>query len=209
MKTVIWDYNGTILNDAEMSLKIENEMLEKRGLKAGYTLEDYKNLFDMPMLDYYKKIGYTFENESFDDVALEFYDFYDRYFDMCGLNEGVLEKLELSKSKGYRNIILSSCHQDKLKEQCEKLGISDYFEAIIGVDNYVSTSKTDNGKKWMEENSVNACDCVFIGDTSADYATACALGIHDIYLICQGHQSYERLKALHPNTFHSLKEIHI
>ena len=42
MKTIIWDYNGTILNDVGISVKIENEMLERRGLKHDYSLEDYK-----------------------------------------------------------------------------------------------------------------------------------------------------------------------
>ena len=27
MKTLIWDYNGTILDDLDLCLKIENEML--------------------------------------------------------------------------------------------------------------------------------------------------------------------------------------
>lgn len=69
MKTIIWDYNGTILNDVSIAVKIENEMLLRRGLKADYTLEDYKSLFNVPMEDYYRQIGYTFENESFHDVV--------------------------------------------------------------------------------------------------------------------------------------------
>ena len=43
MKTIIWDYNGTILNDVSIAVKIENEMLLRRGLKADYTLDDYKS----------------------------------------------------------------------------------------------------------------------------------------------------------------------
>ena len=85
MKTIIWDYNGTILNDVSIAVKIENEMLLRRGLKADYTLEDYKSLFNVPMEDYYRQIGYTFENESFHDVGVEFYDLYEKYFSECTL----------------------------------------------------------------------------------------------------------------------------
>lgn len=49
MKTIIWDYNGTILNDVSIAVKIENEMLLRRGLNADYTLEDYKSLFNVPI----------------------------------------------------------------------------------------------------------------------------------------------------------------
>ena len=78
MKTIIWDYNGTILNDVSIAVKIENEMLLRRGLKADYTLDDYKSLFSVPMEDYYRQIGYTFENESFHDVGVEFYGLYEK-----------------------------------------------------------------------------------------------------------------------------------
>ena len=97
MKTIIWDYNGTILNDVSIAVKIENEMLLRRGLKADYTLEDYKSLFNVPMEEYYRKIGYTFENESFHDVGVEFYGLYEKHFSECSLNEGVLEKLQEAK----------------------------------------------------------------------------------------------------------------
>lgn len=99
MKTIVWDYNGTILNDVSVAVKIENEMLLRRGLKADYTLEDYKSLFNVPMEDYYRQIGYTFENESIHDVGVEFYGLYEKYFSECTLNKGVLDKLQEAKRK--------------------------------------------------------------------------------------------------------------
>lgn len=207
MKTVIWDYNGTIIDDTELSWKIEIEMLKERNLPAEYTLEDYRRLFNMPMSVYYRQIGYTFENETFEEVAKEFNDIYKMYFDTCRLNEGVLDVLEQSVKKGYQNIILSSCEHHALVEQCEKLNISSYFETIQGIDDFLGGSKIEHGKAWMKKNYIDPHECMFIGDTNADYETACALHVEEIYLVAQGHQSYERLKALHENTYHSFMEI--
>lgn len=207
MKTVIWDYNGTILNDAQISVDIENEMLERRHLKAGYTLEMYRNLYNIPMVDYYKKLGYTFENESFEEVGKEFYSLYDKHFDECGLNEGVLDKLQDAIQKGYQNVILSSCAHDLLVKQCKSLQIDKFFVDIVGVDNLVGGSKVENGKALLKKLDVNVDECVYIGDTNADYHTACSLNIKNIYLVAQGHQSYQRLKELHSNTVYSVKEV--
>jgi phosphoglycolate phosphatase len=207
MKTIIWDYNGTILNDVGISVKIENEMLERRGLKHDYSLEDYKSLFDTPMEDYYRKIGYTFENETFHDVGVEFYSLYEKYFDECSLNDGVLNKLLETNERGYINIVLSSCEDTKLHAQCKQLNIDQYFMDIMGVDNLVSGSKVENGRQWMIDHDTKADECVFIGDTNADYNTAIALGIKNIYLVSTGHQSYERLIKLHDHVVHTVKEI--
>lgn len=207
MKTIIWDYNGTILDDVGITLRIENQMLDKRGMKSNYSVDEYKDVFDTDMLKYYKWLGYTFENETFEDVCVEFNKYYDEYFNECSLNEGILDALKDSKEKGYTNIILSSCSHDKLVSQCKELGIDTYFEKIMGIDNLLGGSKVYVGKEWMESNHIDPNDCMYIGDTNADYNTASELGVTNIYLVSKGHQSYNRLKELHPNVFHSVKEI--
>ena len=80
MKTIIWDFNGTIVDDVQGCLDIENDMLKKRRMKGNYTLEHYRNLFCFPVIDYYKKIGYTFEKETYEDVSIEFNDAYNALF---------------------------------------------------------------------------------------------------------------------------------
>ncbi len=207
MKTVIWDYNGTIIDDVGIAVKIENEMLEKRGLKHDYTLEDYQSLFDTPMEDYYRNIGYTFEKETFHDVGVEFYALYERYFHECSIHEGVIDKIKEAQKKGYTNIILSSCEQNKLLQQCHTLQIDSYFKDMIGVNNLVSGSKVENGLEWLQTHQTSGEECIYIGDTNADYLTAKALHVKQIYLVSNGHQSYERLKKLHQNTVKSVKEI--
>lgn len=158
MKTIIWDYNGTILNDVSIAVKIENEMLLRRGLKADYTLEDYKSLFNVPMEDYYRQIGYTFENESFHDVGVEFYGLYEKYFSECTLNKGVLDKLQEAKEKSYQNIILSSCEHQALVSQCHRLGIDTLFTSIMGVNDLVGGSKVENGLRWLEDTNTDVSE---------------------------------------------------
>ncbi len=209
MKTLIWDYNGTILDDVSITVEIENLMLKERNLPYGYTIEDYRNLFAIPMYDYYLKIGYTFEHETFEDAAKEFTEHYERLFPTCLLNPGVIETLQQSIQKGYRNVILSSCHDGILHEQCKKLGIDHYFEEIMGTDDVLGGSKIHIGLDWMKRHHINPDDCIYFGDTFADQDTAKAMGINKIYFIANGHQSYERLSKINPHTYHTLKEVQL
>ena len=62
-KSIIWDWNGTLLNDAELALFSINVMLKKRLLPT-LSLPEYKQVFNFPVKDYYLRIGFDFEKES-------------------------------------------------------------------------------------------------------------------------------------------------
>ena len=203
MKTVIWDYNGTIIDDVQLCLDIE------RNMRFDFTMEDYRSMFCFPVIDYYRKIGYTFENETYDEISVEFNDMYDNGFAACRLMDGFIEKINESREKGHRNVILSAARHDKLVEQCAQLGIASFFDEILGTDNLLAGSKIDMAKRWMAKSETEPMECMFIGDTLHDYETALALGIGNIFLTCQGHQDYETLKKANAHVVHSLKEVEI
>lgn len=194
MKTVIWDFNGTIIDDAWLCLAIENKMLKDRGMKQPYSMDEYLDLFGFPVIDYYRKLGYTFENESYEVIADEFHQRYDAGFKNVGFVQGFQELLEQSIAKGYRNVILSASRTDKLKQQCELLGIYTFFDEILGIDNLFAGSKVEMAKQWMKESGIDSNDCMYIGDTEHDLQTATSIGVKECYLVACGHQSYEVLK---------------
>ena len=199
MKTLIWDYNGTILDDLDLCLKIENEMLMERHMKAGYTREQYRSLFCFPVIEYYYKLGYTFEHESYEQISVEFNERYDEGFSSCRLTDGFLEKIAEAEEKGYQNVILSACQEEKLLKQTEQLGIAGYFR--------VAESKVEMAKHWMIRSGVNPDECMYIGDTLHDMETAKAIGIRNYVLVACGHQSYEVLRNASDHAVHNLREV--
>jgi hypothetical protein len=58
---VIWDWNGTLLDDTEMCYQIANEMRQERGMQLMRGVEEYRTYFTFPVIDYYRRMGYTFE----------------------------------------------------------------------------------------------------------------------------------------------------
>ena len=209
MKTLIWDFNGTIIDDTQLCLDIERQMLQERGLRSDFTVEEYKELFCFPVIDYYYKIGYTFENETYEEVSVEFNDLYDRGFHTVPLVEGFEEKIQEAVAKGYKNVILSASRHDALVDQCRKLHIDHYFLEILGIDNSLAHSKIDMAKQWMIRSGVSPTDCLYIGDTIHDMETAQALSIDNYILAACGHQSYQVLKEKTDRVVHSLKEVRL
>ena len=207
MKTIIWDYNGTIIDDMELCLNVERFMLRERGMFSEYTMDDYRDLFCFPVIDYYKKLGYTFERESYEEVSVEFNRLYDMGFDKCGLVDGVLDKIRESCEKGYRNVILSACRHDKLDYQTKALDVAKYFEEIMGIDNDLAGSKIQMAKRWMASSGINPDDCVFIGDSIHDMETSLAIGVKKYTLVACGHQSYRVLREATEHVVHMMNEV--
>ena len=134
VKLVVWDFNGTIVDDVELCYEIETKMLQERHMQT-YTLEQYRDTFCFPVIEYYYKMGYTFEEESYEDISVEFNQLYDEGFPSLKVMDDFIETIESFQENGMENVIISASRQDKLLEQCQQLGISSYFTKILGTDN--------------------------------------------------------------------------
>ena len=53
MKYVVFDFNGTVLDDIEVCLKAENHTIEHFGLDRGpLTMDEYLHIFTFPVTTY-------------------------------------------------------------------------------------------------------------------------------------------------------------
>src|ERR1035441_3524443 len=75
-KHIIWDWNGTLLNDTSLSLNIINGLLKSKNLNT-LSLEDYRFIFDFPVKNYYEKAGFNFTEYSFEEVGKQWMDEYE------------------------------------------------------------------------------------------------------------------------------------
>lgn len=208
MRTLIWDFNGTIINDMELCLNIENRMLKERHMNRVVSMEEYRQMFCFPVIDYYCKIGYTFQDESYDDISIEFARLYEEGFRDCRLMDGFAEKIQESRQKGYRSIILSVSEKKMLMRQCAELGILDDFDEILGTENLHAVSKLETARQWMERTDVRPEECMCIGDTTHDAETAQALHCSCVLVAC-GHMTKKRLLTACSNVADSIREIQL
>ena len=68
MKYIIWDFNGTIVDDGHLCFEIEMKMLKDRKMYADYDYDWYLHHFRFPVIEYYKDMGYDLEKEDFNDI---------------------------------------------------------------------------------------------------------------------------------------------
>ena len=53
---IIWDWNGTLLNDVNRNCALMNRMLRRRGMPAIPSLTRYREIFRFPIREYYRNI---------------------------------------------------------------------------------------------------------------------------------------------------------
>lgn len=190
---VIWDFNGTLLNDVEIGIQSINVLLSRRGMPTLDTEEAYRKVSGFPIIDYYKRLGFDFSKEPYDKVAVEWVDQYTSRMDLAPLYDGVFPMLSLVREKGIGQVLLSASELEMLMGQAKTLGIVEWFDEILGMDNVYAHGKLSLGKRWREEHPDAVA--LFVGDTDHDFEVARAMGA-DCVLFSGGHQSYDRLARL-------------
>lgn len=189
---IIWDWNGTLLNDTQLCVQTMNEMLGKRSLPV-LSIDDYKDVFSFPVKDYYQRIGFDFQVEPFEIPALEFIERYNDQMNRCNLHQDSLHVLDYIHSIGIRQFVLSAMKQDALDNCLNHHQISHFFEYVSGLDNHYAVSKTENGHRLISDLNLDASELILIGDTIHDFEVATELGCQCV-LIANGHQSREILQ---------------
>ena len=99
---VIWDYNGTIIDDVAAGIASVNKLLSDRGMKTIGSTGEYRSVFTFPVIDYYKKLGFDFEKESYSDVAVEWVKEYTSREHKAATVDGVIELLEYFQKQGVK-----------------------------------------------------------------------------------------------------------
>lgn len=187
---IIWDFNGTIYSDMTTGIVSVNQMLAERGLEIIPDIESYREIFDFPIENYYRRLGFDFEKEPYSVLAPIWVDLYNKNNYLSTLVEGVRETLDQIKALGLSQVIISACEQGMLERDLNKLCIADHFDKILGLDNIHAVSKTHIAKEFARQNP--DAKMLFVGDTTHDAQVAMAIGA-DCLLFSGGHQSAERL----------------
>jgi len=202
---IIWDCNGTLLDDAWLCVDVMNGMLLEYNLPVS-TLQRYRDIFDFPVKDYYTKLGFDFSKEPFEKVGMEFMVRYNERQREANLHREVLDVLEFLHKKGYRQSILSAREQNELRKETVSMGVSPYFTSVFGLSDHYAHGKSDVGKRLLASLKGTNSDFLFIGDTLHDAAVAAELQI-DCMLVPNGHQSYERLLSAGVPVVESIREV--
>ena len=148
-KQIIWDWNGTLLDDVWLFVDIMNSILENHNMDT-ITVQKYRKIFEFPIEGYYEKLGFNLKQESFQETGLKFIRAYEKRCYEAELHQMVNAILYKLMSMNIKHYILSAQHQTLLDDLTNYYNVRKYFTDIIGLNNYYAHSKIDKGIEWFQ-----------------------------------------------------------
>ena len=205
-KYIIWDWNGTILDDLQLNLEVENTLLSRRGRKLISGIEEYQEKFQFPIIKFYEELDFDLEKEKFEDIAKEYVAEFDKRFYELEVFYDAKGTIEDFKSSGIKQVILSQTEQKWLEKQVEHHNMTDLFTELLGARDIYVKGKVAMALKWIEECHIDAKDVLMVGDTVHDFEVSESIGC-DCVLINRGHHSKERLMTTTATVMGSIDEL--
>ncbi len=201
---IIWDFNGTILDDVETGISSVNKLLCDRDLPQLGSKEEYRRVFRFPIIEYYRALGFDFDKEPYEVIAPLWVEQYLINVQKAEIFSDVRSTISVFANGGVKQVLLSATEKNMLKHQLCDLGLCDSFEEIMGLDNIHAASKEALAREWRQRHLNERV--LLIGDTDHDAAVARAIGA-DCALVCRGHQAKAYLSTLNVKVFDNLLQL--
>lgn len=205
MKHIIWDFNGTLLCDAQLSVDTDNAVFAQLRLPP-ITLEDYRRCMTMPVSDFYLALGVDYDVHPYALISRLWLDAFNAKAVDAGLVPGVLDVVDAMARVGCTQSVLSASYEVSLRRQCDALGLTPRMAAVDGLEDESATHKTDIGRRQMARLGLDPRTTVLVGDMAADAQLARTLGI-DCVLVSWGHNDLLRLEATGLPVAHTTQEL--
>jgi phosphoglycolate phosphatase len=184
---ILWDWNGTLVDDFETCFQINHSMRLHYQLPP-LGVDGYRDSFGFPLEDFYLRTGFDLIQPSYAQLTQDFMSAYYHPQVQHQLFDDVIPILESLQNAGYKHAILSASRQERLEAMVQDMGIAHFFERICGVSNDAARSKYDSLKDLIASEALDPHKTWIIGDTHHDLEIAQKAGFRAL-LIPRGHQS--------------------
>ncbi len=200
-KYIVWDWNGTIIDDVALSVKIFNAMCDSYGLE-NITLEEYRRSFRIPVAGFYEERGFDFSKINLKTIGEFYIEQYNKLRFDCSLHSDILNVMETMKSNGVGQSILSAYEHNNLCDCVSYFGLNKYMDNVFGLENVLAGSKEMRAKALIKRIDIDPKSVLMVGDTTHDKDAADAMGA-DCVFVSKGHNDKDRLLELGVPVFDS------
>ena len=204
-EAVVWDWNGTLLDDVDLCLVVVNEILAEYEFPA-LSRRRYLEIFDFPARVYWERAGLNLGRIDFTEVSARFCELFEAQLSRAGLQLGSLDVLGLVRRAGIRQFLISNTEHPALARTTESYGLTAFFDDIQGMDTGLADGKLPAARLVLERFSLDPTRVLLVGDTTHDAEVARELGAACV-LVAEGHQTRSRLQGYGVPVLASLREL--
>ncbi|MGC4059972.1 MAG: HAD family hydrolase [Aquabacterium sp.] len=190
---IIFDWNGTLIDDLALAVRGVNHVGASLGV-APIDKDTYRRNFGFPIRDFYTRIGFNFEKNSFEAVMAQYLSLFDSNVRECDLQPGVKEVISWARMARMSVSILSASHEEILQNTLRHHGLETEFDHLMGLQNTTANGKLAIAAELDAKLGHPGKRALMVGDTVHDLDVANAHGWQTV-IITRGHQGPEHFSG--------------
>ena len=193
-KNIMFDLDGTVTDSGRAITSSVEYALADFGI-TDQPREKLNTFIGPSLYDSFER-EYGFKGEDCDKAVALYRYIYEkeRMYDV-DIYEGIPELLEKLQNGGFKVFLITSKPLKFSVQILEKIGLSKYFDHMIGPDlTDHSSDKKRLIEKAISEQGLEKSECIMIGDTQYDIDGAVAAGVDSI-AVTYGYGNVEAMKA--------------
>ena len=178
---VVWDWNGTLVEDLPVVVESVNAALDAIG-EASITEEDYRAHFARPVERFYEGLlERAVTAHEWDTLDRVFHEHYRATLDRVPLSWDAREAIDLVENRGWTQSILSMWWEDELLEVVTQHGLLDRMTLVQGNRDDPGGEKANHLLQHLKSLDLDPHAVVMVGDSLDDavasgvVGTACVL----------------------------------
>ncbi len=173
---VIWDWNGTLVDDLPIVVECVNAALREIG-EDPIDADDYRDHFVRPVHRFYESLlERSITEQEWATLDRTFHERYAHSLDRVPLADGAAEALDAVDARGWSQSILSMWWEEDLTACVVRRGLDDRMVLVQGNRNDGGGTKAAHLRLHLETLGIGPSSAVLIGDSLDDAAAARELG---------------------------------
>ena len=177
---VVFDWNGTVIDDIAFALIEANAAITRYGGKP-LTLEEFQSEVFTPRIDFYlTRDCHPRMRDEVQEVAHYSHEILHQYSSKVSLRRGVKEVIQFLAQKGISMVILSNHIESQIQEQLARYRLTEYFATVLAnidsSDYYRGVTKGPRLKHYLDGLPTTPEQIVLIGDTVEEIEIAREVG---------------------------------
>jgi phosphoglycolate phosphatase-like HAD superfamily hydrolase len=176
VRHLVWDWNGTLVDDHTAVVAAVNDALATVALPA-IDSDAFRTWFTRPVQRFYEQVaGRPLEPGEWRALDAAYHDSYGARVDGLALAPDALAALAAAEAAGLGQSLLSMWRHQDLVPLVERLGIGRYFVRVDGLRVPGGGAKTDHLVEHLAAIGVDAPAALLVGDALDDLSAARAVG---------------------------------
>jgi phosphoglycolate phosphatase-like HAD superfamily hydrolase len=173
---VVWDWNGTLVEDLPVVVESVNAALDAIG-EASITEDDYRAFFTRPVEQFYERLlERPITAEEWDTLDRVFHNQYRDALDRVPLAIDAMEAIGAVGARGWSQSILSMWWEDELLDVVARHGLIDQMALVQGNVNDPGGEKASHLLRHVSTLDLDVGSVVMIGDSIDDAVAAGVVG---------------------------------